>query len=525
MKKLIIPLFLISSCSNFNFNSRTPSSLKNSKFVDLFNEINDAVEVGVSSNNECALKMEQYYGKLFNITSKDIELNNFSDNQMDDLITTSFNLRLEIKEKMKALVVNDDTSKKCLTGIKNVTRVLRYLEDYLIEVKYSHNKSFDGGEFVTLNGEGAHFLVNPNFEFSGPEDLKSGDVILSRGNAYSSAAIARIGDDDSQFSHLTLVYKDKKDEKLYTSEAHIEIGNVVAPFKVHIDQANARTVVFRNKDENLAHNAGEYMHNFISSYKEKKKKNIPYDFAMVYENDDKIFCSEVIYHGYLNSGKQLYSKNYDVPEYKTTFPEGLIPFLNDIGIDVNKKNIHNFQTFGPGEIQFDSRFDIVAEWRNPSKMKDTRFKDAILTKIFEWMEKDKYKFKTSALTSVGNSFAWLMRKTGWTRSVVKALSGVELEEKFPLNMTVKQMNVFVVLDKVGEALYKKLDEAQMKNNSPLAFKEMFEILDNYREEDNKIYKEYKKARRDNLLNNHPRNGTIRAHKKLVKPDFHLYFSN
>ncbi|EQC47689.1 YiiX/YebB-like N1pC/P60 family cysteine hydrolase [Bacteriovorax sp. Seq25_V] len=522
MKKLFILTLLTSVYSCSSFTNRYPASISDSKFVKVFTEIEDAVKEGTDSPVVCHQKLDELYLKLYDIDSKQIAMENFTDAQFESFVQSSFELRLEIKEKMKALKVSDETTKRCLTSVKNIVRALRYLEDYFVEYSYTRNKEAMPKEFVTLEGHGIFFQSNPEFNFNSHEDLKSGDVILSRGNAYSSAAIARIGDDDTQFSHLTLVYKDEKN-KLHTSEAHIEIGNVVAPFEIHIDEKNARTVVFRNKDEVLAHEAGKYMYNHIKDYKAKKKKNIPYDFTMDYHSDDEIFCSEVIYHGYLNAGKKIYGVPYDVPEHKTTFSPGLINFLNGIGIKVNDKNIKTFNTFGPGEIQFDSRFDIIAEWRNPQKLKDTRFKDAILTKIFEWMERDKYEFKSSFISSVGNSFAWLMRKTGWSRAVVKALSGVELEEKFPTNMGVKQMNLFVVLDKVGETLYKKLEEEQAKSKQPLSFKELFTILEEYKAQDLKVYEKYRKDRRENLRNNH---GKERRFKriKLVKPDFHLYFS-
>ena len=523
MKKLSIIVLLSSIYSCSSFNSRYPSSIRDSKFVKVFNDIESSVKTGTDSPVECHQKLDSLYLSLYDIDSKQLEIENFSDAQFESFVQSSFELRLEIKEKMKALKVVDEDSKKCLTSVKNIVRALRYLEDYFIEYSYSRNKESMPAEFVTLEGHGIYFQSNPEFNFNSHEDLKSGDVILSRGNAYSSAAIARIGDDDTQFSHLTLVYKDEKN-KLHTSEAHIEIGNVVAPFDVHIDERNARSVVFRNVDENLAHEAGKYMYHHVKDYKAKKNKNIPYDFSMNYKNDDEIFCSEVIYHGYLNAGRKLYGVDYDVPEHKTTFSPGLIDFLNGIGIDVNKKNIKSFKTFGPGEIQFDSRFDIIAEWRNPLKLKDTRFKDAILTKIFEWMERDQYKFKSSFVGSVGNSFAWLMRKTGWTRAVVKSLAGVDLEDKFPTNMGVKQMNLFVVLDKVGESLYKKLEIAQQKSNRPLSFKELFTLLEEYKAQDKKVYDQYKKDRRENLRNGHGKNNRFKPRIKLVKPEFHLYFS-
>jgi len=519
MKKLISAITLstlIVGCTSPTL-ERNPSSLKNSKFLDILNNIDSAVQVGTSDAVECSSKLDGFYRDLYNIDSKSIELNSFDKDQMDDFIRTSFMIRLEIKEKMKALKVSDDSTKKCLTSIKNIVRVMRYLEDYFVEyahTKFSQsNKSGDG--FITLEGDGAHFVVNPNYNFDNHNDLKSGDIILSRGNAYSSAAIARIGDDDTQFSHLTLVYKDEKTKKFYTSEAHIEIGNVVAPLNVHIDQKNARTVVFRMKDERLAHEAGKYMFDHIEKYKKKKKKNIPYDFAMVYQDDSKIFCSEVIYHGYKEASKKLYNKEMDIPLYKTTFNPGLRKFLNKIGIKVDKKTIKTFETFGPGEIQFDPRFEIVAEWRNPTKLKDTRFKDAILTKMFQWMERDGYKFRPNFGNTVSHSFAWLMRRSKWISDLTS------MDEKFPTNMTVGQMNLFVTLDKVGEALYAELEKEEAKASGPLSFKELFVALEEFKKNDYQAYKKYRADRR--ALHRMDSRDRHRARRKIVRPKFHLKF--
>lgn len=511
----ISAIVTLSSCSSHQI-TRNPNSIKNSKFMSLLNEIDQAVQVGTTDPKECSKYLDGFYKDLYSIESNSIELNAFSRKQMEDAIKTSFAIRLEIKEKMKNLVVNDEDSQGCLKSIKNIVRVMRYLEDYFIEFshkKFANEKSNDG--FITLEGDGAHFVVNPNFSFTNHQDLKSGDVILSRGNAYSSAAIARIGDDDTQFSHLTLVYRDEKDGKLHTSEAHIEIGNVVAPMKVHIDQKNARTVVFRMKDEKLAHEAGKYMFDYIKKYKKKKKKNIPYDFSMVYQDDSKIFCSEVIYHGYNEASKKLYGRELNIPLYKTTFNPNLRKFLNKIGIEVDKQSIKTFDTFGPGEIQFDPRFDIVAEWRNPEKLKDTRFKDAILTKLFQWMEEDGYSFRPTFGNTVSHSFAWLMRRSKWISELAA------LDEKFPTNMTVGQMNLFVTLDKVGEALYAELEAKEAKSKHPLSFKELFEVLEEFKKKDYQVYKKYRADRRKLHTMEHRERHRFR--RKMVRPKFHLKF--
>lgn len=511
---------------------RMPSSLRESGFEALMHEMHEQVSKGVKSPQECVSKTQKYYRELFAIKSDDIDFAEFSKYQIQDFVNASFNIRLDLKEQLKSLNSSEKelsvVEAQCLKGVKDIFRSLRYLEDYFIE-SYYESQSLDSRpkDFTTLNFDGPtpiHFMVNPKYDFNGVKDLKSGDIILSRGNAYSSAAIARIGDDDHQFSHLTLVYKNEKTGELFTSEAHIEIGNVAAPFQVHLDQKNARTVVFRLKDEKLAHAAGKEMYERFKNHTTKKKKNIPYDFAMDYQDDSEIFCSEVIYHGYNEASKKINGRQMNIPEYKTSFNPALLSFLQDFGLKVTKKNISTFKTFGPGEIQFDSRFDLVAEWRNPTKLKDTRYKDAILSKIFEWMEKEKYEFDPSLGTKLGNDFAWLARRTSVTRSIVEVISGIDLEHKFPLNLGSKQIDLFVVLDQVGEKLYDKIAAAEKENEKILSFNEMFTLLEDYRESDAKIYTKYIEDRRYNQkLNSGGRRNRNGRRRKLYKPDFHHLF--
>ena len=61
----------------------------------------------------------------------------------------------------------------------------------------------------------------------------------------------------------------------------------------------------------------------------------------------------------------------------------IAPFLKAIGVPANSENISSLDVFAPGDIQFDPHFELVAEWRNPKKLSESRYKDFILTKLFE----------------------------------------------------------------------------------------------------------------------------------------------
>ena len=289
-------LMIISSCSHKPF--RAPSSVQGKDLESVINELGRAVQDDVNSTKQCHEGLDSYYKTLFKMTSSDINWDTLTDSNIDEIIKTSFSTRLIIKEKLKQLELESEMDHKCLSSVKDVFRALRYVEDYLIEIK-AFNNGDDKKTFVNLKGDEPYFLVNKAFDFKGYEDLQSGDVILSRGNAYSSAAIARIGKNDMQFSHLSLVYKDENG-KLWTSEAHIEIGSVIAPIETHIEQGNSRTVVFRYKDADMAHKAAKNMFDRVKKRMDKKD-NIQYDFGMDYSEEGRLFCSEIIYWGYRNA--------------------------------------------------------------------------------------------------------------------------------------------------------------------------------------------------------------------------------
>jgi hypothetical protein len=517
MNKCLIVLLSLSLWSGLHGEviAKTSSSIEHD-LNKLIKEISGAVTTGTNSTKYCSENLANYYKRLFSFRDEHINSSQISDLEIDEIIKNSFRSRLDINEKMKKLEVASKNGEKCLSSIKDVVRALRYVEDYMIEIKYQRLGYLKTMDFVTFTGSGSLFLKNPSFNFSGIQDLKSGDIILSRGSAYSSAAIARIGENDSQFSHLTLVYQDES-KILHTIEAHTEIGAVTAPLSIHINQRNARSVVLRHKDSKLAHEAAKYMFNKVN--KRQKKNNIRYDFGMDYKSNTTLFCSEVVHDGFKYASKKLYKKEMNIPQYKTKFDPGLITFLQDFGIDVNRSNIASFDTFGPGDIQFDSSFQIVAEWRNPKKIRETRFKDAVLTKIFEWMEKENYKFYPPAGIALKSRFSWLMRRTPFVKKM--------LEEKFPLNMSAKQLRLFLILDLVGEKLHDRLKETATIAKRTLSPIEMYEALEAFKVNDQKRYDVFidlsKKARQYRGRTNVPH--SVKRKLRETRPVFHRYFHN
>lgn len=524
---VIIVCFFLASCSTSVsdmaskevVNSRGLASIEtHGDLVKLLDEIEAAVEVGVKSTNECTTKLKYYYSELFNVKSSKFDPNLMSYKTLNDVVNKSFKTRVDILKILKSVHLKSSEDIQCLDQIKSVVRALRYVEDYFIEVRYTRSGEMDSSEFESLEGEGLHFLKTDKFSnFEDYTDLKSGDVILSRGNAASSAAIARIGINDTQFSHISLVYIDDQNVAS-TIEAHIEVGSVVAPLHVHLNQKNSRTVVYRHADSVLAHRAAQIMFNRVKKQQDTGE-NIQYDFGMDYRDTSKLFCSEVVSLGYQLAAKER-KEEFDVPLYKTKFNKGLVSFLNILGIKISNKNFSKFKTFGPGDIQFDPRFDMVAEWRNPKKLQDTRMKDTILTKIFTWMEKDGYMFDHSASVSVTSNLFWLMRKVPYLNEVK------DLNKQFPLNMNVGQLKLFRTLDVVVDLMTERLLVKQKENKRILSPLDMYHVLDEYMAEDAKKYELYKKFKKSkSRAYDYSERSNAHSGMKRNKPDFHINFHN
>lgn len=483
----LVLLSALTGCASSG--NRAPSSEENLTLSGIIEEIGFISKLHKTDSISCKANYDKLYQNLFNLAGETTYLDLNDIKSMDEDIEKSFLARLALKDSFKTFSVDSE----CYKSAADVFRGLRYVEDYLIELRMERAQSAPA-QYENLKGEFPYLLVNSKFknEFKSYEDLKSGDIILSRGNAFSSAAIARIGVNDYQFSHLSFVYQETPSSELMTTEAHIEIGSVVGPLKDHVSSKNAREVVFRYSDSAVAHNASKYMFDKVKAA-QLTGKNIPYDFSMDYKDESELFCSEIISHGF----KHALPKEDYFPMFKSKFTAGIIPFLNTIGVPADKENIKHLDVFSPGDIQFDPRFDLVAEWRNPRKMEESRMKDFILTKLFERMDQNGYQIDPSLKMNAESRTFWLLRRL----PVVKKF----LQNKFALNMKPGQLELFMALDKIGDAIYKEIEKSSLEFERPMTPKEIFAVVDEFFKRDFELYTRYKKG------------------QDVMKPSFHLLF--
>jgi hypothetical protein len=357
--------------------------------------------------------------------------------------------RIRLHEKMKYLSANQSYSLECGRSFRSLYLSLRGLEDYLdLYIKNKNPQlplSADG--FSAQNNQRYH---HPEYkDFQPLRDLKSGDVLLTRGNAYTSAAIANMGEGDGQFSHMSLVYRDENN-KLWTVEAHIEVGSFVRPIEDHIKDGNARTAFFRFSDAELAAKAASYIFNRVKNTSEQTG-NIPYDFPFLMEESDNLFCSEIFSHALdVVSGGQV-----QIPYVRNRLFLTKPLFVKQIGIKAA-------ESFLPQDIETDPRMTFLAEWKDLKKLSAILEKDHVLQALYRWSANDNYKLvQSSSFKSwFYRNIVWVLRRTPVLKKYV--------EEKLPLNMSRTLIGYFGVVESLGEELQKRLNKtnkARVKKTS------------------------------------------------------------
>ncbi|MSU56610.1 MAG: hypothetical protein EXS35_00240 [Pedosphaera sp.] len=192
--------------------------------------------------------------------------------------------------------------------------------------------------------------------------VQSGDILVSRGGAATSALIARGNDFPGNFSHIALVHVDAQTKKVSVIEAHIESGVGVRSIEAYLTETKLRILLLRPHgllpalaaDPMLPHKAASLaLSNALAGH-------IPYDFAMDHTDPAKQFCSEVASAAYLTQGVTLWA---GVSHLSTP---GVTSWLAALGV-------RNFETQEPSDLEYDPQLRVVAEWRDP----DTLFKDHV----------------------------------------------------------------------------------------------------------------------------------------------------
>jgi hypothetical protein len=371
-----------------------------------------------------------------------------------EIIKSLFLTRLALAENLRRMSKSESLSHECISNVRRSFRIGRFVEEYLAKMA-----GFDQ-EVNVLEGEEPYLLVNPKYSSF---KIQTGDILISRGNAIVSAAIARSGDDDGHFSHAALAYVDDATQKVYVIESHVEIGLDVAPIEEkYIHDGKMRIVVYRAKDKKLAAAAAKWAYD-LGTQAIKKGNPIPYDFGMDLSDESHLFCTEVPYAAYkaASGGRFLIGD-----QYLTSFSPKNQNFLKGIGVLVDR-------TLSPSDIEFDSKLELVAEWRDLSGMDMANRKDAVMFKVFEWMEQRGYRFNLTRTVPMSYISVFVRR--------FPVLGNLVLGNVMSVDVTPRTVQTMMVMDLIGDKLLDDLIVAYKEHGArtgfDMTFPEMLASLD------------------------------------------------
>ena len=364
---------------------------------------------------------------------------------------------------------------RCATEIRNTSRMFRFLEDFLGEIRFNPPNldplklkfqtqktpidEWTNGYYLQKNGSG-HLEIMP------------GDLIMARGVSFLSGMISRLGDIESQFSHVIFVTENPKTHAIETIESYVGMGVDIYARQTALRNENARLMILRPKNRALAKIASLQMRDYVS--KRTGKNKIHYDYAMDFRDHKTMSCAEVSQVAYMNASHGTFN-----------FPER--PSALDHGLDLLKHlGIKPGPSFTPGDLESDSRFEVVGEWRDLRITRDSRLKDALFTKIFTWMDHDGYKLQPSFKSNMAQGIVFDVNKTP-LRPLLKLFGIPELSTEIPRNM----VGTVALVSQLGTGMLEELKKRdlahELRMGVPMTYLELYSELEKIRTADRKVF--------------------------------------
>jgi len=380
-----------------------------------------------------------------------------------------FDLRVALRSRIAEFEQRGFMSADVVQGLRDVFRILRYVTDMLGEIAIGNARIAEGDYVMRgFTGRERNTLVNYAF-YKGKElAFQSGDVVLVRGRAHNSAAIARIGSGDSQFSHTGIIYIDS-DGKHWLVESLIEDGAMVNPLAHSLDHGIVRAVLYRHKDAGIAARAAERVHELVRSSHAVGHRRIRYDFSMRLDDGRNMFCSKLVRYAFEKGS----NGHYRLPRYPTTIAMKNRDFLDRIGVKAE-------QTYAPADIDIESAFDLVAEWQDYRETSNIRLQDFTMDKLFEWMETHGMRFEETAAIRVVSLLGRF--SSHFSDGAKQMLSSVF--PRVPRNMPRKTVAAVAMLHKTAEPIYRELQALEAscvaETGRPLHGEEIFSYLEELR---------------------------------------------
>ena len=420
----------------------------------------------IASSDDLTTMLRELYRAIFDVDLKTYDVAELRA-EAPLVLRAIFELRLALRDQLTDWHARGLMTKDAEYALRGVFRASRYATDMLGELAVGYDQMDPGDKTIrAFGGTQNNTLSHPEVR-NGRDGVgfQSGDVLIVRGLRANSAAIARVGDVDSQFSHAAMIHIDD-DGRHRVIEALIEEGATVSNFDYTLEHGLGRAVLFRHRDPDIAKRAADKMHERIRDARSPGGRHIFYDFTMELSGYDELFCSKLIREGYERASGGLVV----LPTHPTEFRHAPKDFISRIGVTAE-------ESFAPGDMELEPQFQLVAEWRDYRKTSAMRMMDMVMVKLFEWMEQKNYVFQPSFTIQLISTFGKL---TGYLPNAVKDFLTFVLP-KVPSNMAASTIGAIAMLHKTAQPLYDELRAMELKSiadtGRPLHPREIFAHLD------------------------------------------------
>ena len=320
----------------------------------------------------------------------------------EDLVVLQSALRTDMKRLSRTLRPSEPSARRLLYRALYGSRAA--LEEVLLQMP--------PGEMPVLSRGEDEPSAAPSAELRGVR-VHSGDILVSRGGAPTSALIARGNDYPGNFSHVALLYV-SPEGVVETVESHIERGVVVAGIERYIEDRKLRVMLLRPRaDQAVLVQHPSLPHDAASRARTAAlAAHIPYDFEGNRRDASEQFCSEVVSANYGAEGLSLWEG------LTTTSDPDTARWLGAFGV-------REFETHGPSDLEYDPKLVVVAEWRDPDALFADHVDAAVVDALLEGARRGDavtHDWRLLPVARAMKAYSWVLNRSGRVGPIPEGMS-------------------------------------------------------------------------------------------------------
>ncbi len=399
------------------------------------------------------------------------------------ILENLFQTRLEFHNHLAGM------SDVCAREMKNYFRYSRALEDYISvyyyaassDVRQIASETVGGGTFETpLNPAPLYDRTSQAMQTYSPahyangldgQDVRfkfrNGDIMITKGvSLYSSSLISSLPEKSALFSHIVFMHVGAETESI---ESYIGKGVATFDLVYALKNENARILILRAKEPQLASDASDYIYNLVMQ-KKQTGTYIPYNYALDFDDHTKMSCEQVAYEGF----KSASTDTVILPEHKSNIDFKDKAFLKGIGISQGPMMV-------PADMEIDSRFDIAADWTDVRLVRNSWEKDSTLRAMLHMMGDLGYKIHDGVESELAKVL-WATRSIPWAWRISSLISSIPVDytPDVPSSMIAMIAGVKRVAAMMVAPIIKADQEQYAKSGLWMSEVELDQAAENYR---------------------------------------------